>query len=305
MPKLCVIIPCFNYGFYLKQCVNSVLDQSFRDFEILILDDASTDNTSQVGQSFHDRRVRYIRNSANLGHVENFNKGIAMSNSQYICIIGADDMMLQSNLQQKIDILDKYPSVGLVYSRAFIIDLHDKIVGHTFQVGQSSTNYIGGRNDFCNLLLYNNYVIASSVVFSRECVQRLGCFRKFRYGEDWDLWLRIAKYYDFAFLQAPLVGYRVHSSGLSKTAKTTGIAEEEIFKILAIHTQELNQRIKRQIIANNWVIIARGYLKEGLWDKAFLCLKKGIRDSASILFHWGLYKELAMSLEHKLKMTYR
>src|SRR5580704_11101803 len=92
-PTVSFIVPCYKLAHLLPECVTSILSQSYRQFEVLILDDCSPDNTREVARSFHDSRVKYVRNEKNLGHLQNYNHGIAMARGRYVWLISADDRL--------------------------------------------------------------------------------------------------------------------------------------------------------------------------------------------------------------------
>src|SRR5215471_1269222 len=122
-PKVSFIIPCYKFAHFLAECVNSILSQTYSDFEILIMDDCSPDNTSEVAAEFKDPRVIYQRNESNLGNVGNYNRGIELSRGEYLWLISADDCLRSQNVLQKyVDVLDKNPNVGYVFSPAIIFE---------------------------------------------------------------------------------------------------------------------------------------------------------------------------------------
>src|SRR5216684_5652724 len=95
-PKVSFVIPCYKLAHLLPECVNSILSQTYQDFEVLIMDDCSPDHTPEVARSFRDARVKHIRNEPNLGHLKNYNKGIELARGQYVWLISADDCLRTS-----------------------------------------------------------------------------------------------------------------------------------------------------------------------------------------------------------------
>src|ERR1700719_665273 len=95
------VVPCYKLGHLLAECLNSILSQSFRDFEILIMDDCSPDQTPEVARSFTDPRVRYVRNETNLGNLRNYNKGIGLARGNYIWLISADDRLRRTYVLER------------------------------------------------------------------------------------------------------------------------------------------------------------------------------------------------------------
>jgi glycosyltransferase involved in cell wall biosynthesis len=211
-PKVSVIIPCYNYADYLKICLQSVLAQTFQDFEIIVVDDSSTDHTPEVVKEFRDSRLRYVRHEKNLGPATAQNTGIKLACGEYIAAIGADDLMKPNNLAIKVAILERYPEVGLVHSNAEIIDEIGRVIGTACK--ETGLRDVQQERLF-EKLLYGNFIVASSILVRKACYQKVGLYDpKLRYGEDWDMWLRLAYHYDFGYLDSPLVQHRLHQRSL-------------------------------------------------------------------------------------------
>lgn len=112
-PTVTFVVPSYRLGHFLAECVNSVLSQTYSDWEMLIMDDCSPDNTGEVASSFRDPRVKYIRNEHNLGLVKNFNKGIGSSRGKYVWIISADDYLRRPyTLERYVELMEKHEKVG-------------------------------------------------------------------------------------------------------------------------------------------------------------------------------------------------
>jgi glycosyltransferase involved in cell wall biosynthesis len=206
--KVSVIIPCYNHADYLRLCLRSIFHQTFKWFEVIVVDDASTDNTPYVIKEFKDSRLCYVRHRKNLGVSSALNTGINLSRGEFIAIIGADDLMKPDNLFVKVDVLSKYPSIGLVYSNAEIIDEDGTIIGLAKK--QKSDGKLFVEKTF-DKLLYGNFITASSVMVRKSCFEKVGLFdTELHYAEDWDMWLRLAYFYNFGYVDIPLVQYRLH-----------------------------------------------------------------------------------------------
>src|SRR6266550_3100148 len=100
-PIVSFVVPCYKLAHLLRECVDSILCQTFGNLEVLIMDDCSPDKTSEVAQSFRDSRVRYIRNESNLGHLRNYNKGISLTQGKYVWLISADDYLRRAYILEK------------------------------------------------------------------------------------------------------------------------------------------------------------------------------------------------------------
>lgn len=241
-PLLSVILTTFNYARYLPGCIKSVLSQSFGDFELIVVDDGSTDHTPEIIRQFHDSRLIYIRHERNLGPSMAKNTGIKRAKGRYLGFIGADDLRKEENLEMKVGILERNPEVGLVHSNVEMIDREGRVLYTKYEV--DSQVAVHQRQPF-EKLLKGNFITASTVVIRRECIDYVGFFdSELRHSEDWDMWLRIAYFYDFIYVARPLVQYRIHQWSLSQRnirADWDLIALERIFRRL-FHSFRLEER---------------------------------------------------------------
>jgi glycosyltransferase involved in cell wall biosynthesis len=216
-PRISVVITCYNYGQYLDGCLRSVLDQTCRDWEAVVVDDGSTDDTPQVMARFADvPNLRYVRRE-NGGQAVAKNTGIRESRGEFVAFLDADDLWEPTKLAKQIELFAD-PRVGVVYSRAKWID----------EDGAALDNEFGGKylqpraGRVTDWLFQDNFVWFSSSMVRRSCLEACGSFdESLAMGIDWDLWLRISTRYEFAYVNEPLLGYRVgHSGQMSRNTET-------------------------------------------------------------------------------------
>lgn len=240
-PKVSFVVPCYKLAHYLGECVESILSQTFTDFEILIMDDCSPDNTGGVAASFHDPRIRYVRNEPNLGHLRNYNKGIELSRGEYVWLISADDKLVrQDALTRYLQIMDTNVSAGFVCSAAVEIG-----AGNTTSVAkysiQSTHDEVFPGHEFLKRLLYSNSVVAASGLVRRNCYDTFECFPlDLPFAGDWYLWCLFALHFDVAYCAEPLVGYRIHGESM-----TDALVSENV-RICADDCLRVLWRIKRR-----------------------------------------------------------
>ena len=222
-PTVTFVVPCYKLGHLLKECVDSILSQTYTDFEVLIMDDCSPDQTPEVARSFQDRRVRHVRNEPNLGHLANYNKGIAMAQGKYVWLISADDRVLRPDVLQKyVAALDTHMNVGYVCSSAVEIrnGQDTSVVAYSAQ-NDRDTIYTG--HQFLQKLLYSNSVVAASAMVRKSCYDRLGVFPlDLPYAGDWYLWCLFALHYDVAYVSEPSVAYRIHERSMTESLVERG-----------------------------------------------------------------------------------
>ncbi|MBW4683618.1 MAG: glycosyltransferase [Komarekiella atlantica HA4396-MV6] len=208
MPKVSVIIPAYNAMTYLPETLKSVLKQTFTDFEVLIIDDGSTDNIGQWANDLVDSRVKLIVQK-NQGASVARNTGIAQAKGEYIAFLDADDLWEPTKLEKQVRYLENNPTVGLVHTNMLLIDWQ----------GQSSGRVMksNAEGDALKQLLKQNTIVTSSVIVRNDCLKTVGEFdRNLRYSQDWDMWVRIAARYPFAIIKEPLVYYRQHPNNATK-----------------------------------------------------------------------------------------
>lgn len=222
MPEVSVVIPTHNRAEFLRPAIQSVLAQTYQDFEIIIIDDGSTDNTQNVVRNFHDQRIKYVRYETNRGEALSRNAGILRSEGKYIAFLDDDDEWFPEILEMQVKAMENgHSDIGLVYTGRFIVDqATDRILSQ--EIPQK-------RGDVYQDLLRENFVGATSVVLlKREVIERVGLFDpNIAYGLDFDLWIRISKHSHFEYIKEPLVKYRFHKSRLSNDLKTVsrGVAD--------------------------------------------------------------------------------
>ena len=234
-PKVSVCIPTYNRAKYLREAIESVLMQSFADFELIICDNASVDDTSEVVNSFSDVRILYHRNPENIGSANNHKLCLELAKGEYITIFHDDDIMLQDNLLKKVKFLDAHVNVGLVSSDPYTIDDFGEITGVfytkkscTENEETSSDSIRGGKTSFKSLFLGYNFICFSDVLCRKKCWEELGEIEEKPYG-DWEMWMRVSLFYDLGYIPLPLIKYRRHSS--MDTNNYLGLIEEYDAKI--------------------------------------------------------------------------
>ena len=201
-----VVIPTYNRAGKLVEAVQSVFSQTYSDYEIIISDDGSTDNTAEIIQQFGDSRVRYLKNEhSGLPSVAR-NIALKAAEGKYIAFLDSDDLWLPDKLKEQVAVLDKHPEVGLVCSNAYCIDRQGKRAQQLYQeqgFGKSGLVFLD--------LLERNFVITSTAMARREVLMQAGGFpdaSELQVGEDYALWLRIASSWSVKYLSEPLAEYR-------------------------------------------------------------------------------------------------
>jgi glycosyltransferase involved in cell wall biosynthesis len=211
MPKISVILPVYNGQDYLAEAIESVLSQSFRDFELIIINDGSTDSSPEIIGKFDDPRIRFFQQS-NQGLAATLNRAISLARGEYIARQDQDDVCLPSRFEKQINFLEANPDVGMVGTSAEI------------WVGNERTSrLLKHPTDDASIkfsLLFDNHFIHSSVMIRRSVFEKVDGYAvdfSRQPPEDYELWSRIMKKYKLANLPDVLMAYREVEGSMSRT----------------------------------------------------------------------------------------
>jgi glycosyltransferase involved in cell wall biosynthesis len=220
MPKISIIMSCYNHDKFVGEAINSVLNQSFKDFEFLIIDDNSTDKTYDIVNSFNDPRIKSFRNKKNFGMVFNTNSLIKKSTGEYIAIINSDDSWLPEKLQKQLDFLENNADYGACFTLANIIDEDNKIIKNNIQ---KSLKYLElDRFAFLNyFFFYNNPLCYPSVLMRKNIFKKTGLFNPaYIIFLDIDMWIRICLAgFEIKILNENLTNFRILKNGGNLSGK--------------------------------------------------------------------------------------
>jgi glycosyltransferase involved in cell wall biosynthesis len=264
-PKVSVIIPTHNRASLLGRAVNSVLSQTFIDFELIIVDDASNDQTDLVVKSFADRRIKYIHHEVNGGEAESRNTGIRNAQGEYIAYLDDDDEWLPRKLEKQVRVMDGCgPDTGVIYTGMYHIELNTGKKVYSEEACR--------RGHILEQLLENNFVTGSTALVRSECYRKVGMYDPtVRFGPDWEMWIRIAKYFEFESIPEPLYCYSIHRNRLSANF---AIQIEGLRRILELHSNLFlkNSKAHSRQLTNLGLLYylcgnptqARMFLKRGL-----------------------------------------
>lgn len=211
MSKVSVCVPTYNYAHYLGDCIRSVLAQTCEDWELVIVDNHSSDNTAGIVRSFPDPRIRFFENDENIGVVRNWNRCVSLAHSEYVAILPADDQYLPRMLERSVAMLDARPRVAFTHSTVHRIDERGTILD---SVRWRDTDLVMDTETALRFLLMACYVSPPTVVMRRSCFEDAGRFDEtFNFSIDWAMWLRLALSHDVAYIAEPLARNRYQHPG--------------------------------------------------------------------------------------------
>lgn len=257
-----VIIPAFNSEQYIAECIDSVLVQTFQDFEIIIIDDGSTDDTVSIISEYKNDRIKLFHQD-NSGSAAARNYGVKQSSGIWIAFIDADDIWLPDKLQKQLEHCSNqaWSHTDLFFHGSF------------YPKYTKATDFTSKHSGFIlNNLLVENSIGTSSVVLKKEIFHELGGFNTdLRALQDWDLWLRIAEKYQACYIDQPLVYYRVHTSSVSRNVRKTLPYHinliDRVFSQQSIHRQQ--QKLKYKALSRSCRICSQ--IAEQEEDFLFSC----------------------------------
>ena len=217
MSSIDVIVPCYRYAHFLRECVKSVLNQSGPSVRVVVIDDASPDNTAEVAAELasEDSRVHVIRHVANKGHIATYNEGIEWVSAAYLLLLSADDYLLPGALERSVSLMESHPEVGFTFGNAIVLEEGGEGKTTSGFVGKNSYRIFGGP-EFIELSASHNIVTTPTAVVRTSLQRRLGGYRSdLPHSGDLEMWLRLAAHASVGKFEACHAVYRRHSSNMS------------------------------------------------------------------------------------------
>ena len=210
-PRVSVCIPSYNYATYLPIALDSILAQTYADYEIIVVDDGSPDDSQAIAESYSGRYPGKVRvfthpGRANRGVSATCNLAIEKSQGEYFAWLGSDDVWYPGKLARQVDELDRYPHVGMTYSYADVIDTRGVKTGEV--TGRDITR------DVLPMLVASNFIPHLTAFHRRSCLENSGYYDEALQYSDWEMWLKMANFYSISFINQSLAMYRVHGGNM-------------------------------------------------------------------------------------------
>jgi glycosyltransferase involved in cell wall biosynthesis len=289
-PRVSFVVPSYNYAHFLPDAVDSLLSQSFESLEVIVVDDASTDDTRTVVQRYADEpRVRVIRHETNKGNIATYNDGIAAARGEFVGLLSADDYCIRRDaVERQVAMFDAHPTVGFVHAAYEVVDAG----GGTRQSFRAwpSDSVRPGLEEF-ERLCFSCYVSASGTLVRTRSHAELGVYDpQLPVSADWDLWLRLCTRYDVGFISEPLFAYRTHAanmhhSGVSpKQATRNHVATiERAFAALPATAPPHLRDLRAAAIRNAWLVYSTDARRGGRSRQSWSGLVDAARRSPGLL----------------------
>lgn len=297
-PLVSFVVPTYNVAPFLGDCLRAIFSQTAtNEYEVIVVDDASTDNTPEIVQQFEDARLTYIRHTHNQGHVATFNEGLLRARGKFVARIDSDDRHRPYFLERVLPIFEKHLNVGLVYGVAALMDERGAI-----QYSRTDARH-GGR-DFCGdeylALLEENFIPSPTVIARREAwAQALPIPDDLGFS-DWYLTLRVARLYPLYFVNEVLADYRVHTSNMHRAMVRDYREEKTIVRLLAQAFSEADHaadkaKLKSKIYATNFARMGDKYFANAMYGDAQRCYWRATRLFPRTLVNVGMLRRFAAS----------
>jgi glycosyltransferase involved in cell wall biosynthesis len=284
MPLVSVVIPVFNGEKTIRETIESVLNQTLTDFELVVINDGSQDGTLDIVERIPDSRIQ-VFSYPNAGQSTSRNRGIEIAKGDYISFIDADDLWTPDKLEAQLQALQANPKAGVAYSWTDWIDESSQLLG--------KGSYNTEQGEVFTKLLLNDFVAnGSNVLIRRQALTEVGGFDpSVTPAEDWDLWLRLAARYEFVAVRSPQILYRISPNSASFNVwKMEASSLQVIDKAFAVAPESL-QSLKPQCLGNRYKYLTFKAI-EGYPERS-----KGI---AAIRFLWNAIKNDPSLLQAKV-----
>ncbi len=231
-PKVTVLMPVYNGEKYLKDAIESILCQDFTDFEFLIINDGSKDDSENIIRSFSDGRIRLVNNEMNIGLVNTLNKGFDLAKGQYIARMDCDDLSLKNRLKVQVDFMDQHPEVAVCGSYYYLLLNGKKAVADFPLTAEELSSY----------LIFNSPIAHPSAILRTSLIREKGLKydSRFIHAEDYDLWSRISEHAGLANIPAVLLTYRVHENQVTENPALVGDKMKSVDALRQRHLKNIN-----------------------------------------------------------------
>ncbi len=314
MPKVSVVIPTYNHEKYVRECIQSTLDQTYQDFEIIITDDGSTDGTVNVIKEFDDSRIQLYTYPENKGACTATNNCIRKAAGEYIAVQNSDDAWESTKLEKQVQYLDSHPEIGAVFTKVVLVDEAGNLIGpedyKNFYIFEKENR---SRYEWLNLFFSSgNCLCHPSVLIRKKCYDEVGLYdERMANIPDQDMWTRLCFKYDIHILNEKLVRFRILADKSSASADKPSTQIRSAFEYIHIlnHYLAINDRkifLKIFPEAEKYGVVEEEYIP-------YFLSRIALDINTRIWVLWGLQTlfdflgqdGMAISLEKKYGFRYR
>lgn len=243
-----IIIPSYNHARYIGRCIESVLEQTHADWELIVIDDGSKDASNDIIASYRDKRITHLRQE-NQGAHNTINRGLGLAKGEFLAILNSDDEYYPQRLERCMAHFSANPADALVSTWIEIVDDESRTLGikqawanmEPWPVRNRDRSFAATDDYALNALMSNFVATTSNMVFRRELLEEIGGMRNLRFAHDWDFLLRVCSKYSCKNLEEPLLRYRIHQSNTISSNRQAMLFE--ICWIIAANIDLLSERL--------------------------------------------------------------
>lgn len=288
--KVSILTPYYNGRKFLEESVESVLAQTYDDYELLITNDASPDNPVAFLNDLasRDNRIKILSHDENKGIAAARNSALKIATGTYIALLDQDDCWLPDKLQLQVDCFENNPDAGLVFTNYFRTDEQGNVTGQGSKCKAVVSDTIDGT--LTNLFMKNR-ITACTVMFRKEAIDSLGAFNEQLKGgtDDYDMWLRIAGQYGLIYVDQPLVKRRTHGDNTSTKFKERGMLDHIVIVDDICNRYPLLNSFRAKRLSKIYCHLGRYYSRGGKNGEALSCFRKALKERP---FSVRIYLEL-------------
>jgi alpha-1,3-rhamnosyltransferase len=254
MPLVSVVVPCYNHEKYVKETIEGIVNQTYENIELIVIDDGSTDNSVQVIQELANKYKFVFIHRANKGLSATLNEGIILSKGKYFCACASDDVYVLDKIESQVDFMQSNIEYGMCYGNTIQFDNHNNIKKKKVKNPKSGFIF--------NDLIFRCFVTAPTAFIRSEVLNDLGGFDNDSWMEDWDMWLKISEKYKIAYIDEYFTYYRLHNANISKNIVKMHEAGDYI--LAKYKKNKLYQKAKRRRDIRYFYAMSRKHKKEAV-----------------------------------------
>jgi alpha-1,3-rhamnosyltransferase len=226
LPLVSVVVPSYNHEKYVKETIESIINQTYKNIELIVIDDGSKDNSVKVIQELADKYKFIFIHRPNKGLSATLNEGLRLAKGKYFCVCASDDIYLPNKIERQVEFMEAHPEYGMCHSNVKIMN-GGKIINHKRRSSKETT---------FETLLFNNNIFSVSTMIRKDVFDIVGLYDETLYIEDWDMWLRITNAgYKIGFINDYLAIYRKHDINSSRNFEKMELASEQILNKWKFH----------------------------------------------------------------------
>jgi glycosyltransferase involved in cell wall biosynthesis len=280
-PLVSICIPTYNQGEFIEHTINSILNQSYTNLEIIVYDNCSTDNTEDIIKKIDSPKIKYIKNESNVGYVENCNRCLGASHGKYIALLHSDDIYESTFVEEEVRVMENDVAIGAVFCISNLIDRFGNLISKSNLPIESIENDLI-KFDFNKLMIiimeHDNFLVCPSAIVRKEVYHMVGFYKDIPIVQDLEMWLRISKIYDICVVNKRLINYRIHNNSGSQQFKNqlrTNI--HELYPLLDVTLLNNNITIPQKTMKKYFLRKSGDYLLcsiNSMLNKKYLLMTK-------------------------------